>query len=140
MEHWGKDSLNALYANIYNQCVDAENNYFLVGVIDEQTRVANYVVIPNNQIPRKSQRSIPLQIYTNTFDGFYAGFDNLKTNSFYNLVVYEQTNDTNTDPTNAVVLGLRWEGTMIIDADSEVTFTEYANPTARNYVYYNTEE
>lgn len=140
MEHWGKDSLNALYANIYNQCVDAENNYFLVGVIDEQTRVANYVVIPNNQIPRKNQRSIPLQIYTKTYDGHFAGFDNLKTNSFYNLVVYEQTNDTNTDPTNAVVLGLRWEGTMIIDTDSEVTFTEYANPTARNYVYYNTEE
>ena len=140
MEHWGKDSLNALYVNIYNQCVDAENNYFLVGVIDEQTRVANYVVIPNNQIIRKNQRSIPLQIYTETYGGYYVGFDNLKTNSFYNLVVYEQTNDTNIDPTNAVVLGLRWEGTMIIDADSEVTFTEYANPTARNYVYYNTED
>jgi len=140
MEHWVKDSLNVLYANIYNQCVDAENNYFLVGVINEQTRVAEYVVLPNNQITSRTQRSILMQIYTKTFDGTFTGFDNLKTNSFYNLVVYEQTNNTNTDPTNAVVLGLRWEGTMIIDADSEVTFTEYANPTARNYVYYNTEE
>jgi len=140
MEHWTQSSRNELYVNIYNQCVNAEDNFFLIGVIDEQTRVARYVVIPNNQITAKNQRNIIMQIYTNTIDGFFAGFDDLIENSFYNLVVYEQTNNTNTSQTDAVVLGLRWEGTMIIDADSEVTFTEYANPTARNYVYYNTED
>ena len=118
--------------NIYNQCVDAEGNYFLIGVIDDQTRVATYGIISP---VAKSQRAIRFDVPTNA-----APFNALKINSFYNVVVYEQTNDTNTSPTDAVVLGLRWEGTMIIDADSEVTFTEYANPTARNYVYYNTED
>ena len=132
MEHWTQSSRNGLYVNIYNQCVNAEDNFFLIGVIDEQTRVARYGVI--SPVAR-SQRAIRFDVPTNA-----APFNALKTNSFYNVVVYEQTNDTNTSPTDVVVLGLRWEGTMIIDADSEVTFTEYANPTARNYVYYNTED
>jgi len=133
MEHWVQNiAANKLSLNIYNQCVDAEGNYFLIGVIDDQTRVATYGVI--SPVAR-SQRAIRFNVPTNA-----APFNALKTNSFYNVVVYEQTNDTNTSPTDAVVLGLRWEGTMIIDADSEVTFTEYANPTARNYVYYNTED
>ena len=133
MEHWLQSvAVNKLALNIYNQCVDAEGNYFLIGVIDDQTRVATYGVI--SPVAR-SQRAIKFNVPTNA-----TPFNALKTNSFYNVVVYEQTNNSNTSPTNAVVLGLRWEGTMIIDADSEVTFTEYANPTARNYVYYNTED
>ena len=133
MEHWLQSvAINKLSLNIYNQCVDAEGNYFLIGVIDDQTRVATYGVITP---VARSQRAIRFDVPTNA-----APFNALKINSFYNVVVYEQTNNSNTSPTNAVVLGLRWEGTMIIDADSEVTFTEYANPTARNYVYYNTED
>ena len=133
MEHWLQSvAINKLSLNIYNQCVDAEGNYFLIGVIDDQTRIATYGVISP---VAKSQRAIKFNVPTNA-----APFNALKANSFYNVVVYEQTNNTNTSPTDAVVLGLRWEGTMIIDTDSEVTFTEYANPTARNYVYYNTED
>ena len=82
MEHWTQSSRNGLYVNIYNQCVNAEDNFFLIGVIDEQTRVARYVVMPNDQITKKNTRSIEMAIYTNTFGGFYAGFDDLIENSF----------------------------------------------------------
>ncbi len=128
MEHWVNNAGNNLTLNIYNQCTNPTSNYFLIGVINDQTRVATYKVIP---VASANQRAIKFLPRT-----LSPQFDNLKLNSFYNLVVYEQTNDTNIDPTNAVVLGLRWQGTMIVDGASEVTYTQYANPTTQNYVYF----
>lgn len=128
MEHWTDNAVNLLSLNIYNQCVNPEANFFLIGVINDQTRVATYTV---NSPSSKNQRSMTFAVRT-----YSGGFTDLINNSFYNIVVYEQTNNTNIDPTNAVVLGLRWQGTMIVDGTSEVTYTQYANPTARNYVYF----
>ena len=97
MEHWTDNAVNLLSLNIYNQCVNPNANFFLIGVINDQTRVATYRI------------SSPSP---------------------------EQTNNTNLDPTNAVVLGLRWQGTMIVDGTSEVTYTQYPNPVTQNYVYF----
>lgn len=135
MEHFTQDARNELYLNIFNQCVDPNNNYFLVSVTNEQTRVSKFVPLPNSQIISRNTRDIHMVIYTSTLGGV-VGFDNLKGNSFYNMEVFEQTSSTNVDPKDASVLGSRWTGTMIIDEDSEVQFEQYPNPTSRNYVYF----
>jgi hypothetical protein len=135
MEHFTQDARNELYLNIFNQCVDPNNNYFLVGVTNEQTRVSKFVPLPNSQIISRNTRDIHMVIYTSTLGGV-VGFDNLKGNSFYSIEVFEQTSSTNVDPKDASVLGSRWIGTMIIDEDSEVQFEQYPNPTSRNYVYF----
>lgn len=128
MEHWADNAINTLSLNIYNQCTNPVSNFFLIGVINDQTRVATYKVI---SLALANERAITFAIRT-----YGSQFPDLKGNSFYNIVVYEQTNNTNIDPTNEVVLGLRWQGTMIVDGTSEVTYTQYANPTVRNYVYF----
>lgn len=136
MEHFKQAAQNELYLNIFNQCVDPNNNYFLVGVTNEQTRVTEYAVLPNSQVITRDTRSVQLRVYTTTFGGVFAGFDGLKGNSFYSIEVFEQTSSTNVDPKDVSVLGSRWIGTMIIDEDSEVQFEQYPNPTSRNYVYF----
>tara|TARA_R110002124_G_scaffold61129_1_gene167398 strand:+ start:986 stop:1378 length:393 start_codon:yes stop_codon:yes gene_type:complete len=128
MEHWTDNAVNLLSLNIYNQCVNPNANFFLIGVINDQTRVATYRI--SSPSP-KNQRAMTFAVRT-----YSSGFADLIANSFYNIVVYEQTNNTNLDPTNAVVLGLRWQGTMIVDGTSEVTYTQYPNPVTQNYVYF----
>ena len=103
MEHFKQAAQNRLYLNIFNQCVDPNNNYFLVGVTNEQTRVTEYAVLPSSQVINRDTRSVELRVYTITFGGVFAGFDGLKGNSFYSIEVFEQTSSTNVDPKEEVV-------------------------------------
>ena len=139
MEHWVKAANdNTLYVNIYNECTDPEVNSFLITVIDKQTRVAQSQVFPRPAVTRsehvvENQRAIKFIFGVNS-TGY--GFTLLNVNSQYDIIIREQTSTTNTDPTDASILGVRWRGLATIDDTNEVVYTQHANPSTRNYVYF----
>jgi hypothetical protein len=138
MEHWIKQTAdNKLYANIYNECTDPEVNSFLITVIDKQTRVETSQVFPRPLVTRsdhvvENQRAIEFIFGINS-TGY--GINLLSVNSQYDVIIREQTSTTNIDPDDASILGVRWRGLATIDDTSEVEYTQYGNPTSRNYVY-----
>ena len=44
--------------------------------------------------------------------------------------------ETNLNPSDVSVKGLRWQGLAVLPADSEVTYQQHPDPSTRNYVYF----
>lgn len=63
-------------------------------------------------------------------------FLGVKSNSEMVLKIYEQTSSINLDPTDASVLGLRWQGLAVLPGTSEVEYQQHEDPSTQNYVYF----
>lgn len=80
-------------------------------------------------------RAVVFEIDTTTDDPANGGliFDDA---GQYRVTCYQQTNDTNLDPNDAVVDGVAWEGGAIVEDDVSTDNVQYFAPTITDSKYH----
>ena len=97
-----------------------------------QTRVSEAKVVIKSTV---NERAVTLYFYVNNIAN--PNFT-MQENSFFKYDVYEQTSSTNTDITDASVLGLRETGKAWVNGTSEVVYVKEPEANNTNSVYLKT--
>jgi len=120
---------NGVYLSLLENSTNAFDNYYLIVFTNLQTRVSEGRVAIKSTV---NDRSVLLYFYVNI-----AANPNftMQENSFFKYDVYEQTSSTNTDITNASVLGLRETGKAWVSGTSEVVYVKEPEANIINSVY-----
>jgi hypothetical protein len=114
---------------LFENSTDAFTNYYLLVLTNLQTRENEAKVVTKGVV---NDRSVELTFNVNT--GAEPKFT-MQEVSFFKYDVYEQTSSTNTDPTDATVLGLRETGKAWVGGTSEVVYIKQAEANNTNDVY-----
>lgn len=123
---------NGVYLSLLENSTNAFDNYYLVVFTNLQTRVSEGKVAIKSTV---NERSVLLYFYVNISAN--PNFT-MQENSFFKYDVYEQTSSTNTDITNASVLGLRETGKAWVNGTSEVVYVKEPEANIINSVYLKT--
>jgi len=123
---------NTSYLSLFENSTNAIDNYYLLVFTNLQTRV------PEARVAQKytvNERAVALSFYVNIPAN--PNFT-MQKNSFFKYDVYEQTSSTNTDITDASVLGLRETGKAWVNGTSEVVYVKEPEANIINSVYLKT--
>ena len=123
---------NGVYLSLLENSTNAFDNYYLIVFTNLQTRVSEGRVAIKSTV---NERSVLLYFYVNLVANPYY---TMQENSFFKYDVYEQTSSTNTDITNASVLGLRETGKAWVNGTSEVVYVKEPEANIINSVYLKT--
>jgi hypothetical protein len=121
--------LNTVYLSLFENSTNAIDNYYLLVLTNEQTRVAVAKVVTKGVV---NERAVALSF---NVDSGAEPMYTLQDVSFYKYDVYEQTSAINTDINDASVLGLRETGKAWVGGTSEVTYIKQAEADTTNDVY-----
>ena len=120
---------NTVYLSLMENSVNAVDNYYLLKLTNLQTRKSEAKVVTKGSV---TDRSVELTFNVNT--GAEPKFT-MQEVSFFKYDVYEQTSSTNTNITDASVLGLRETGKAWVGGTSEVTYVKQEEADKTNDVY-----
>lgn len=120
---------NVVYLSLMENSVNAIDNYYLLEFTNLQTRESETKVVYKGSV---NYRAVEL-----FFDVNKTGVLNFEMQemSFFKYNIYEQTSATNTDVTDASVLGLRETGKAWVGGVSEVTYIKQEEAYNTNDVY-----
>ena len=123
---------NGVYLSLVENSTNAYDNYYLMVFTNLQTRVSEAKVVTKSTV---NERAVTLYFYVNNIAN--PNFT-MQENSFFKYDVYEQTSSTNTDITDASVLGLRETGKAWVNGTSEVVYVKEPEANIINSVYLKT--
>jgi len=124
---------NISYLSLFENSTNAIDNYYLLVFTNLQTRVSEGRVAQKYIV---NERAVALNFYVNL--AIIHPHFTMQENSFFKYDVYEQTSSTNTDITDASVLGLRETGKAWVNGTSEVVYVKEPEANNTNSVYLKT--
>jgi len=124
---------NTVYLSLAENSTNAIDNYYLMVFTNLQTRESQAKVLTKTEV---NERALTLSFWVNVTVA-HPHFT-MQENSFFKYDVYEQTSSTNTDITDASVLGLRETGKAWVNGTSEVVYVKEPEANNTNSVYLKT--
>ena len=121
---------NTVYLSLAENSTNAIDNYYLMVFTNLQTRISEAKVMTKIEV---NERAVTLSFWVNSIIA-HPHFT-MQENSFFKYDVYEQTSSTNTDITDASVLGIRETGKAWVNGTSEVVYVKESEADNINAVY-----